>query len=334
VTVALRMPRAPRFWTHDGILAHSLSPLSAVGAALTARRVGRPGWQAPVPVVCCGNANIGGAGKTTLVLDLAHRLADRGIRVHVLLRGYGGSARGVHRVTQADPVRMVGDEALLLADAAPTWTGADRAASARAAVAAGARLLLMDDGLQNPTLTKSLSFLVIDGRSGLGNGRVLPAGPLREPVAAAAARVQAAVLIGPDEVGATRCLPPELPVLRADLVQDPAIHALAERRVLAFAGIALPEKFFAPLRQAGAVLVDQCGFPDHHPYSTREQERLRKRAAGLDAILVTTPKDAVRLSPEMRSQVTVIGVGLRWDRPNQLDGMLDRVMDGTPCAMR
>ncbi len=333
MTMALRMPRAPGFWMHDGVLAHALSPLSAVGAALTARRVGRPGWRAPVPVVCCGNASLGGAGKTTLVLDLAHRLIDRGVCVHVLLRGYGGSDKGVHRVTAADSVRAVGDEALLLANVAPTWTGADRAASARAAIAAGARLLLMDDGLQNPTLTKSLSFLVIDGRSGFGNGRVLPAGPLREPVAAAAARVRAAVLIGPDEAGATRWLPPELPVLRADLVQDTAIRALAGRRVLAFAGIAFPEKFFAPLRQAGAVLVKQLGFPDHHPYSAREQEQLRRRAAGLDAILVTTPKDAVRLSPEMRSQVTVIGVGLQWDDPSRLDSILGRVMDDTPSAM-
>jgi tetraacyldisaccharide 4'-kinase len=153
-------------------------------------------------------------------------------------------------------------------------------------------------------------------------------------VEAAAARVQAAVLIGPDEAGALRRLPPELPVLRADLVQDAAIQALAGRRVLAFAGIALPEKFFVPLRQAGAVLVDQRGFPDHHPYSARELARLRQRAAELDAVLVTTPKDAVRLTPAMRPQVTVIGVGLQWDDPSRLDDILDRVMDDSPAAMR
>ena len=144
-----------------------LSPLSSVGAAVTAGRVGRPGWEAPVPVVCCGNATVGGAGKTTLVIDLAHRLTMRGVAVHILLRGYGGSARGVHRVTPDDPVGVVGDEALLLAGVAPTWTGADRAASARAAIAAGAEVLLMDDGLQNPTLVKTLSLLVIDGRTGI-----------------------------------------------------------------------------------------------------------------------------------------------------------------------
>ena len=138
------MPAAPGFWLHDGLLAKALSPLSIIGSALTARRVARTGWQAPVPVVCCGNVTIGGAGKTTLVLDIVHRLSGRD--VHVLLRGYGGSAHGVHRVERGDPAAVVGDEALLLAPVAPTWIGGDRAASAKAAIQAGAKILLMDDG--------------------------------------------------------------------------------------------------------------------------------------------------------------------------------------------
>src|SRR3954470_20366902 len=220
------MPGAPSFWFHDGLPARLLSPLSVIGAAMTARRVARPGWHAPVPVICCGNVTVGGAGKTTLALDLARRLADRGHAVHVLLRGYGGESRGVHRVAPDDPAARVGDEALLLAAAAPTWIGGDRAASARAAIEAGAQVLLMDDGLQNSTLAKDFSFLVIDGRTGFGNGRVLPAGPLREPAAAAAARCQAAVLIGADATGALARLPPHLPVLRTDLKQqDAAIEA-------------------------------------------------------------------------------------------------------------
>jgi tetraacyldisaccharide 4'-kinase len=321
------MMRPPAFWSHDGILARALSPLSSVGAAVTAGRVRRPGWEAPVPVVCCGNATLGGAGKTTLVIDLARRLTMRGANVHILLRGYGGSARGVHRVKPDDPVGVVGDEALLLAGVAPTWTGADRAASARAAIAVGGEVLLMDDGLQNPTLIKTLSLLVIDGRTGFGNGRVLPAGPLRERVAAAAARTNAAVLIGADEAGALDQLPPGLPVLRANLVQDSVVASLAGRRILAFAGIAFPEKFFAPLRRAGATLAATRQFADHHRYTARELDGLLRQAAALQAILVTTPKDAVRLAPEIRSQVTVIGVGLRWDDPSQIERMLDKVTD-------
>jgi tetraacyldisaccharide 4'-kinase len=232
-----------------------------------------------------------------------------------------------------DPAPLVGDEALLLVRVAPTWTGADRAASARSATAAGADMLLMDDGLQNPTLEKSLSLLVIDGATGFGNGRVLPAGPLRESVSAAVARVQAAVLIGPDSVGATRLLPTSLPILRADLVQDPAIRELSGRRVLAFAGIALPDKFFIPLRQAGAIVTEARPFPDHHPYSARDLEDLTRSAAAMDAILVTTPKDAVRLPASMRERVTVIGVGLAWEDARQIDDILQKVIDAVPPVM-
>jgi tetraacyldisaccharide 4'-kinase len=322
------MPTPPAFWSHDGVLAKALSPLSAIGAGLTSRRVARPGWQAPVPVVCCGNVTVGGAGKTTLVLDLAHRLSARG--VHILLRGYGGSSRGVHHVRPDDPASLVGDEALLLARAAPTWIGGDRAASAKAAVQAGAKILLMDDGLQNPTLAKTASILVVDGRTGFGNGRVLPAGPLREPVAAAASRCQAAVLIGLDATQATILLPPDLPVLRADLVQDKSIAALAGRTVVAFAGIALPDKFFDPLRQAGAILVAARPFPDHHVYTARELDALSREARDRNAELVTTPKDAVRLPPALRSQVTVVGVGLAWREPEQIDQLLARVVASPP----
>nr|WP_294501217.1 tetraacyldisaccharide 4'-kinase [uncultured Rhodopila sp.] len=322
------MPEAPSFWSHDGVLAHVLSPLSAVGAALTARRVARPGWQAPVPVFCCGNVTVGGAGKTTLVLDLARRLKDRGRAVHVLLRGYGGSARGLYGVAQDDPAALVGDEALLLAAVAPAWISADRAASARAAVAAGADVLLMDDGLQNPTLRKSLSILVVDGGTGFGNGRVLPAGPLREPVGVAAARCQAAVLIGSDVTGALSRLPPKLQVLRASLVQDASIGALAGKRVLAFAGIAIPDKFFAPLRQAGAVVAAARAFPDHHPYTARDLEALQSQADALGARLVTTPKDAVRLPPAVRARISVIGVGLAWERADAIEQLLDAALTG------
>lgn len=286
------MPRAPAFWARDGGLARLLSPLEPLTRALTARRVARGGWRAEVPVICCGNVTVGGAGKTTLALDLAARLTAMGVAVHVLLRGYGGAAKGVRRVGPGDDAALVGDEALLLAQVAPTWTGADRAASARAAIAAGARVLLMDDGLQNPTLEKDLSLLVIDGAVGFGNGRLLPAGPLREPVAAAAARSEAAVLIGADATGALARLPPGLAVWRAELVQDASIAALAGQRVLAFAGIGRPGKFFEPLAAAGAVVVERVAFPDHHPYSVAEQRALLEKAEALDAVPVTTPKDA------------------------------------------
>ena len=328
------MPRPPGFWQQGGgsVLPALLSPFAALTAAATARRVARPGWRAPVPVICCGNVTVGGAGKTTLALDIAARLLARGIAVHVLLRGYGGSSSGVRRVGQDHPASLVGDEALLLAAVAPTWIGADRAASARAAIAAGAQALLMDDGLQNPTLHKTVSLLTIDGATGFGNGRVMPAGPLREPIAAGAARCQAAVLIGEDRTGAVSRLPPGLTVLRAILRPGPEIAALVGIRVLAFAGIASPEKFFTGLEQAGVIVAERRPFADHHPFTEAELHQLIAQARTLNLRPVTTPKDAVRLPAKLRPEFGVIGVGLRWEQPSGIEALLSALPWATRTA--
>ncbi len=318
----------PAFWQHDGPAARALAPLAHLVAAMTARRLRRPGWRAPVPVLCCGNAGVGGAGKTTLVLDLAARLRRRGVAVHCLTRGYGGQARAPLRV---DPARhtatLVGDEPLLLAALAPTWVGRDRAAAARLAVAAGAEALLMDDGLQNPALVQDAALLLIDGAVGFGNGRVVPAGPLREPVSAAAARATAAVLVGPDATAAAAALPPHLPVLAATLHAD---RSLAGRRVLAFAGIARPGKFYDTLRRAGATLVDTVAFPDHHPFRPAELDRVLARAAAANATPVTTPKDAARLDDRYHARVEPVGVRLAWSDEPELDRLLDRWLQPRP----
>jgi tetraacyldisaccharide 4'-kinase len=318
--------RAPDFWARDGWLPRLLAPASMVTGWMTARRVARPGWRAPVPVFCCGNASVGGSGKTTVALDLLQRLQSRALTPHALLRGYGGREAGPLRV---DPERhdaaQVGDEALLLAACAPTWIAADRAAGARAALAAGASAIVMDDGLQNPDLLKNCSLLVIDGGAGFGNARLLPAGPLREPIAAAAARCQAAVLIGEDTKGARAALPSGFPVLMASLVQD--LDDLAPGAgYFAFAGVGRPEKFFAGLRASGVSLRGTRAFADHHAYSERDLIRLFERATAADSRLVTTPKDAVRLPPAWRRRVDVAGVTLRWEDCGQIDALLNQAL--------
>jgi tetraacyldisaccharide 4'-kinase len=320
--------RQPGFWQHGrgGLAAWALSPLAALVAQATARRVARPGFAVSVPVICCGNATVGGAGKTIVASDLAARLIARGVRVHMLTRGFGGAARGPLRV---DPARHsaadVGDEALLLAAIAPTFVAADRAAGARASVAAGAQALIMDDGMQNPGLIKTLSLLIIDGATGFGNGSVLPAGPLREPVAACATRAGAAVLIGPDRTAARALLPPTLPVLSATLRPAHGIAALRGRRVYAFAGIGHPDKFFAMLTEAGVVVAGTASFGDHHHYRESEVARLIRRAAAMDAVPVTTPKDHVRLDAATAGLVTAVGVSLAWSDEAALDALLAQV---------
>jgi len=315
----------PGFWQADGAIARLLSPAAALVAAVTARRVARAGWRAPVAVICCGNAGVGGAGKTTVALDLLRRLSVRGVAVHALTRGHGGRGRGVLRVRPDTPAALAGDEALLLAACAPTWVSADRAAGARAAIGAGAACRVMDDGLQNPGLRQDCGLLVIDGAAGFGNGRVLPAGPLREPAAAAARRCRAAVLIGEDRRGALAALPPALPVLRARLVPQGGGH-LSGRRVFGFAGIARPSKFYATLAATGASVAGTRDFPDHHRFRAGELRRLLAAAARLDAVAVTTPKDAARLPAAIRAEVEVLGVALVWQDEAALEGLLDSVL--------
>ncbi len=324
--------RAPGFWVGGGGIAPLLlSPFSAIYAGATARRMARQGWKAPVPVICCGNATAGGAGKTTVARDLGMRLADRGIAAHFLLRGYGGSLKGPLRVDpDAHDSTQVGDEALLLAEIRPTWISADRGAGGQAAVAAGAQAIVMDDGLQNPTLEKDLSLLVIDGSFGFGNGRVIPAGPLREPVLRAAGRSQAAVLIGKDETGALAQLPPSLPVLRARLAAGPEAAMLAGQPVFAFCGIANPPKFFATLQEAGAVVAGRVPFADHYPYDEGDLKDLLEQAEALRALPVTTKKDFVRIPPQFRSRVTVVTVTLAWEEPAAIESLLDPLVARVP----
>ena len=326
--------RAPEFWSGGsggGLAPMLLSPVSALYAAATARRMARPGWQAPVPVICCGNATAGGAGKTTVALDIGRRLSNRGIGAHFLLRGYGGRIKQATRVdTASHDSTAVGDEALLLAAERPTWVAADRAAGAQAAIASGAQAIVMDDGLQNPTLEKDMSLLVIDGSYGFGNGRIIPAGPLREPVAAAASRCRAAVLIGADETNALAQLPPNLPVLRAHLRPGPEAELLAGQAVFAFCGIATPRKCFATLQEAGVFLAGKQSYADHYPFDEGDMRDLLAEADSLRATPVTTRKDFVRIPPAFRNRVTVVTVRLEWEEPVSIESLLEPLASRVP----
>jgi len=310
----------PEFWRHGKTPPRWLAAVAPVTGWATALRMARSGWTAPVPVICCGNATAGGAGKTPLALDIGQRLIARGEAVAFLSRGHGGSLTEPTRITQANAARA-GDEPQLLAALAPTYVGADRAAIARLAVAEGASVLVMDDGLQNPSLSKTLSLLVIDGGSGFGNGRLIPAGPLREPVARAAARCQAAVLIGDDVTEAVAGL--QIPVLRALLTPHAADLALLPRRLLAFAGIGRPQKFFDTLAQAGHAPLHSIAFPDHHPYADADLQRLRSEARRLDAVLVTTEKDHVRLPRRAQADIRRLRVSLTWNDAAAIEALLD-----------
>jgi tetraacyldisaccharide 4'-kinase len=293
--------REPSFWWREaGIASGVLAPLAAVYGTIAATRLERRGVRADVPVVCIGNLTVGGAGKTPTALTIARMLAAAGERPVFLTRGYGGRLPGP---LQADAARHdandVGDEPLLLARTATTIVAGDRVAGARMAVAIGASVIVMDDGFQNPSLAKDFSILVIDARRAIGNGRVIPAGPLRAPLAAQLGRTDALVTVGtPPPAGIVAAARErDIPLFEARLVPDArAIAALAGHRVLAFAGIGDPQKFFATLADAGIAIAAERSFPDHHRYTDAEAETLCSEAEGAGLALVTTEKDLARLA--------------------------------------
>jgi len=324
--------RAPKFWRRGGAASALLAPAGWLYGLATRLRIAaaRP-WRAPVKVLCVGNLVAGGAGKTPVALSLGARLKKRDVKIHFLGCGYGGETAGPLRVdAKVHDAAMVGDEALLLARHAPTWIARDRIAGVRAA-AADADVVILDDGLQDPSVAKDLSVLVVDGGYGFGSRRVIPAGPLREPVEAGLSRVHAVVVIGADEagvVGDAAVRARGLPILKATVAPGPEAARLKGQPVVAFAGIGRPEKFIATLESIGCKVVSAHTFADHYRFADGDIQRLKSDARERKARLVTTEKDAVRLSAAARDGIEVLTITLAWSDEAALDRLLTPLQKG------
>jgi len=320
--------RAPSFWDKRDWRSAVLSPAAAVYSAVRrALRRRTKGFEASVPVICIGNLTAGGAGKTPTAIKVIQILLEKGVSVHAVSRGYGGSEVGPLAVEVGKHnAALVGDEPLLIASYAPTWVARDRAAGVRAAISAGAKMIVLDDGFQNTSVRKDLSLVVVDGGYGFGNGRCIPAGPLREPVEEGMARADAVILIGD-----TKEPWPDVfhgkPVLRGSFQPRYSGIELDGARVLAFAGIGRPEKFFQTVREQGATIVDSEAFPDHHIYNRAIVERLITRAEAQDLMLVTTEKDAVKLPRETLGKIWPVPVDLILDDKDRLEYLLSVFTD-------
>jgi tetraacyldisaccharide 4'-kinase len=321
--------RAPGFWgeRRPSLLALCLSPLGALYGAFTAWRMAQPGSRVEIPVICIGNFVAGGAGKTPAAIAIAGLLLGMGERVAFLSRGYRGA--GGAGVIAVDPdmhsAEAVGDEPLLLARIAPCFVARDRRLAAQAAIAAGASVIVLDDGLQSPALAKDLSLAVVDGGAGFGNGLCVPAGPLRAAPARQMPHISAVLFVDgvSDASLAAHKAVSAKPILNARLEPDPVVAAnLRNQNVLAFAGIGRPGKFFATLEALGAHVIVARSYADHHLYSSTQLDALLTEAAGLGLTPVTTQKDFVRLPRVEVQKVTALPVAMRFDDERKVVAIL------------
>jgi tetraacyldisaccharide 4'-kinase len=323
---------APEFWRSDNVLARLLDPIGQIVGAVTTRRVARAKpLRVEAPVICVGNVSVGGTGKTPVAASIAARLRDVGKNPAVLMRGYGGNLKGPVKVDDLTHTHEdVGDEALLHATTSPVWVSKNRSLGALEAIKNGACTLVMDDGHQHTTLAKDLSLVVVDGTAGFGNGRITPAGPLREPIESGLARADAIILMGEDPYNMAGKLSEYAEVLRAYTAPGPEWHKLRGQRVVAFAGIGTPEKFLHALTAVGAKVVAFHPFHDHYGYADADIQSILDEAFSIEALPVTTLKDAVRLAPDQRQQVNVLTVDVQWLDRTALNRLLDQTLKTKP----
>jgi tetraacyldisaccharide 4'-kinase len=318
--------RTPEFWSSDDLasrlLVGALSPVGWIyGASVAARKRFTKPLRTRARVVCIGNLTAGGTGKTPVAIAVGEALIAQGRRVVFLSRGYGGREQGPILVDAArHGAADVGDEPLLLSRTAPAIVSSDRRAGAKLALENGADVIVMDDGHQNFQLAKDLSLVVVDASAPFGNGHVLPAGPLRESPVQGLSRADALVLIGEG-----RSPVPAGPLVLRASVAAARPQQLKDQRVIGFAGIGQPERFFRTLESLGALVVETRAFPDHHPYTAAEVATLRAAARAANASLVTTEKDFVRLDAEARRDIEVLPVRAQFEDERALEQLLSRI---------
>jgi len=328
--------RAPDFWWRSASLASTaLAPLATIYGAIVSARLKNSGIRVRVPVICIGDPTVGGAGKTPAAIAIAKLLMAENERPFFVTRGYGGRCKGPLLVNPAHSADDVGDEPLLLSRASPTVVSADRVAGAEFAADSGASVVVLDDGFQNPALEKDLSFLVVDGTSAIGNGRVFPAGPLRAPLLAQIDRAQAMIVVEADTAGkrvAEIARTKGVAIVYAHIkpAQD-AANNLTRKRVFAYAGIGRPRKFLQTLQEIRADVVEWQAFPDHHVYSAVEARDLLTRAKNQHLLLVTTEKDHARISrnpalAELAAASQVLPIELQFDDVKSLKGLIEKAL--------
>lgn len=326
--------RTPKFWYNENktVLSFLLRPISWIyGSTRELISAHSKTWHAPVPVICIGNLVAGGHGKTPMAISICNALKLNNKIVHFISRGYKGSMSGPILVDpKSHTAKEVGDEPLLLSKIAPTWISANREAGIKLAYKMGAEIIVMDDGFQNPSVKKDLSILVIDGEVGFGNGNLIPAGPLRENIATGLLKANAVVIVGKDILNLRNTLTnvvsktsnTPIRIYNAEIKPDAGSQSLQNDKVIAFAGIGRPEKFFNTLIDMSCNIIEKKNFADHHKYSKKEIAKLLNLAEEKNAKLVTTSKDYVRLTTSQQEKIIPVPIRLHWSDRTAIDSII------------
>ncbi len=330
------MFKAPAFWynqktTSQKILKHVLSPLGWLYASIVEKRFG---MYTPVPmskpVICIGNLTVGGNGKTPTVLSLAGLFINKKYNTHLLTKGYGGEETGPIQINaEIDTAEYVGDEALLLAEHAPTWVSVNRAIGAQNAIDGGAEIVIMDDGFQNPIIYKDFSLVVIDGKVGFGNQHIMPSGPLREDIEKGILRADAVLIIGEDRTRVTEQIKDikDIPILSAKLVAARNNPKIKDKRIAAFAGIGRPSKLKETLEDYGANVIMWKEFPDHYLYHESDLLDFIFNARSADLPIITTSKDYVRIPENMKKAMNVFSIKLEWKNKEEIISLIEEAIN-------
>lgn len=316
--------KTPTFWNKPGIISTLLLPIGWIYALLTRIRIMlvRP-KKVNIPVICIGNLTAGGTGKTPVSISLAEMLQAQKLNPYFISRGYGGSLKGVLVDNSKHQPKDVGDEPLLLSKQAPVVVNSDRIAGAQLAQENGADILIMDDGFQNPYLYKDISFIVVDGALGFGNRRPIPSGPLRESLTGGLKRADAIIIIGEDKQKRGKFI--DKPIFRGTM--EPSIKTLKGEKIIAFAGIGRPSKFYYSLIALEAILIKTIDFPDHHTYTVDELEQIIQEAKTLKASIYTTSKDFVKIPTSLQKHFQVLEITIKWENPKSLMQFIHNKLD-------
>ena len=308
--------KTPHFWTELSWQSVILFPVSYIW------RFGHYAQQkilntkeTEIPVICVGNLTVGGSGKTPVVITLCRFLSGIGKSTSILTRGFGGKEKGpIFVSTNLHQSLDVGDEPLMMAHSLDVCVSRNRPLGANHILDKKKYdCIVMDDGLQNPTLKKDLNIAVFDGKFGIGNGFLLPAGPMRQKLEVGIQNIDLVIFNGKDETGLGQKIPPHIPIFTGELQPDEEIvEKMKNRRVYGFAGIGNPSRFFKTLNNIGADLVGEAHFADHHPYTNADLTQLYEEAMQSGAELVTTQKDWMRLPTDWRDRVLTVPVRIHF----------------------